>query len=1007
MDDPLKPKPVPLAAETVLWFEFLLDPHKITQHLQRPHPEPSAMELIMQFISMTPDTALASVVTPGSDLQNLNQSSPNSGPIPGVVGGAPAPTTPTAPGGVGMPHSPQRPAEMGLQLTRKQLALKILELKVATWLKWDLDALEKNLPVIMQLALLRDLCTISYGCPLSIPLPNDFDVKISAAGNERAARFALTIYHRLLLRMQLIKEQALKTPRPQNTMYQTVDQLQQFLDAPTQPSIEYLQQLCSSTKPFYVFHYDSFVTLQCDDLGTGQNYDLMHLITPQELRAQLHYELAQYYLYTKQYVLAREAAAACNTNLQAIPSQTTLYFCHIRPVELEGLLQACGISAQEQTLLEKFQQSLLNNYTDIVSILRLDNRTREIPLISRRQLELDIEGCISTGILKETVQLQMQVAALNVVRNIFEWGSIFGSVEYFEKYRELDCLPPLVEALQEMLPHCTFKEQAALKHFLIDCLLHQGGQSRQLLQTVRGFGLFSADELQDIDEQMLQATPPVPTNSLASLSDWMCHSKMSRVDVGALERQLISCTNANTVRILLVKLCATAPGKPLWAINPSWDVPQPLKTLIMAMPVSFLQDFSYVLLGKARELATRGNYIDAVSMLSVLKSENQRQEMAANVQLMCKLLTWEILHIQITQCLEEWHQKPLDLQSLGGRCKQCLGALQAGDSIVPRPDILESCAIMLLNLTEFPPLLYLDKRAGPLELPLAFAATFIEMEKMKGPKKVCRDAWELMLSMFLNVPKRGSSGVGGISSLQAFLQRIRHQSVFGLAISMIGKVHNILKDDPNHDLSCEYMQLWPTSVNNPISYSLRSVCETLQWLLSEALSYYPQTISWLKMKGDLDLAIGNNESAMRCYVNALVTGTDYCTMPLQRNVADDYVIRKMIRCAANLGCHMQATVLCQFLDEIDYGIVFKNLSEKSSNFTDAMDAYYSCIWDTTLLEFIVNLHAKRGEHSRKLEAISMMGTLELNANNNEEIKRECAMVRKSRFLRALAKQYLL
>jgi len=38
MDDPLKPKPVPLAAETVLWFEFLLDPHKITHHLQRPHP---------------------------------------------------------------------------------------------------------------------------------------------------------------------------------------------------------------------------------------------------------------------------------------------------------------------------------------------------------------------------------------------------------------------------------------------------------------------------------------------------------------------------------------------------------------------------------------------------------------------------------------------------------------------------------------------------------------------------------------------------------------------------------------------------------------------------------------------------------------------------------------------------------------------------------------------------------------------------------------------------------
>lgn len=38
-----------------------------------------------------------------------------------------------------------------------------------------------------------------------------------------------------------------------------------------------------------------------------------------------------------------------------------------------------------------------------------------------------------------------------------------------------------------------------------------------------------------------------------------------------------------------------------------------------------------------------------------------------------------------------------------------------------------------------------------------------------------------------------------------------------------------------------------------MGYSIRSVCETLHWLLTEALKYYPQTISWLKMKGDLEL----------------------------------------------------------------------------------------------------------------------------------------------------------
>jgi integrator complex subunit 8 len=115
----------------------------------------------------------------------------------------------------------------------------------------------------------------------------------------------------------------------------------------------------------------------------------------------------------------------------------------------------------------------------------------------------------------------------------------------------------------------------------------------------------------------------------------------------------------------------------------------------------------------------------------------------------------------------------------------------------------------------------------------------------------------------------------------------------------------------------------------------------------------------------------------------------------------------MIKCCSNLGCFLQATVLCQFLDEIDYGLAFKNISEKTSNFSDSMDAYYSCIWDPTLLEFIVNWHSKKGEHKRRLQAISYLGQLELNANNNEEIKREASSVRKIRFLKSLAKQYML
>jgi len=38
--------------------------------------------------------------------------------------------------------------------------------------------------------------------------------------------------------------------------------------------------------------------------------------------------------------------------------------------------------------------------------------------------------------------------------------------------------------------------------------------------------------------------------------------------------------------------------------------------------------------------------------------------------------------------------------------------------------------------------------------------------------------------------------------------------------------------------------------------------------------------------------------------------------------------------------------------------------------------------------------------------LAVIGQLEINSNNNEEIQREAAKVRKHRLLRALAKQYL-
>lgn len=60
----------------------------------------------------------------------------------------------------------------------------------------------------------------------------------------------------------------------------------------------------------------------------------------------------------------------------------------------------------------------------------------------------------------------------------------------------------------------------------------------------------------------------------------------------------------------------------------------------------------------------------------------------------------------------------------------------------------------------------------------------------------------------------------------------------------------------------------------------------------------------------MNIGNDNYEAAMSSYVNAILTGTEYCTVNLEQNI-DDYIIRRMIKCCSNLGCFMQAAVLCQ------------------------------------------------------------------------------------------------
>lgn len=83
------------------------------------------------------------------------------------------------------------------------------------------------------------------------------------------------------------------------------------------------------------------------------------------------------------------------------------------------------------------------------------------------------------------------------------------------------------------------------------------------------------------------------------------------------------------------------------------------------------------------------DYSTAVALLNVLKLETQRPDISTQAVIVKIgiLVTWEILFIQIKQCLEEWNRNTQDLTALGNRCRQCLSTLQNNEVVIPRMEV--------------------------------------------------------------------------------------------------------------------------------------------------------------------------------------------------------------------------------------------------------------------------------------------------------------------------------
>lgn len=142
-------KSAPLCEETVLWFEFLLKPELLEKYINN---EAKSIEIMSEFLNIVPPENNQANEINSPDLDSINKIE-----------------------------------SLSLKLGRKQLALKILGLKVASNLNWKLEILEKNLSIQKQVQLLSDLCSITSGRIVNLPLSLIYqDVTPSDDGNKSA-----------------------------------------------------------------------------------------------------------------------------------------------------------------------------------------------------------------------------------------------------------------------------------------------------------------------------------------------------------------------------------------------------------------------------------------------------------------------------------------------------------------------------------------------------------------------------------------------------------------------------------------------------------------------------------------------------------------------------------------------------------------------------------------------------------------------------------------------------
>ncbi|KGL98736.1 Integrator complex subunit 8, partial [Charadrius vociferus] len=919
---------------------------------------------------------------------------------------------------------------------KRNRILKLLALKVAAHLKWDLDVLEKSLSVPVLNMLLNELLCIS-----KVP-PGTKHVDVDLSSLPPTTAMAILLYNRWAIRTIVQSSFPVKQVKPGPPQLNVMNQMQQekeltenilkVLKEQAADSILVLEGALKLNKDLYVHTIRTLDLLAMEPgmvNGETESSTAGLKISAEEIQCQVCYDLGAIYFQqgsTNAAVHENAKEKFFKTKeLIAKNGSSSLHFT-IDEERLAGYCQACGVltsssddASQQATPYSQIHSCMKSgNYQDLVKIFLEDNLALSLPVQFRQSVlrELFQKAQQGNDALDEVC---FKVCVCNTVCDVLQGRTI--DIQFCQLF-----LKPSKEKIDFLLEVCSRSinlENAseALRRKMAAFLknLCLGLEDLQLVFMISSHELFikllKDDERKLLIDQMRKRSPRINlcTKPVTSFYDIPASAS---VNIGQLEHQLILSVDPWRIRQILIELHGMTSERQFWTISNKWEVPNVYGNVILGIKDNLTRDLVYILMAKGLHCCAIKDFVHAKQLFAaclelVTEFSPKLRQVMLNEMLLLDIYTHE------AGAGVSGERPPSDLIS------RVRGYLEMRVPDIPlRQVIAEECVAFLLNWRENEYLtmqvpLPLVQTNPYVKLGQLLAATCKELPGPKESRRTAKDLWEVVVQIcsVSNQHKRGNDGRVSLikhrestlgimyrSELLSFIKKLREPLVLTTILSLFVKLHNVREDIVN-DIAAEHISIWPSSIPNLQSVDFEAVAVTVKELVSYALTINANNHFWLIIQADIYFATNQYSAALHYYLQAGAVCSDFFNKMVPPDVYTDQVIKRMIKCCSLLNCHTQVAILCQFLREVDYKTAFKALQEQNSH--DAMDSYYEYIWDVTILEYLTYLHHKRGETDKRQIAIKAIGQTELNASNPEEVLQLAAQRRKKKFLQAMAKLY--